>query len=163
MGDCAVAADTKIETPEGALTVRSVAGKAVAVFTRDCTGRVRFRMMRDVTKLGEQQPVLKIALENGMSFRVGPEQVLFKVGMVESRADALAAGDALVPAFYFPAGYRFHTDGGGADCESTASLRVVAVTPGGTADIYTMGVDKTGCFFVSAGVLCKAAGAPMPV
>ena len=29
---CALAAETKVETPEGGLTIRSVAGKAVAVF-----------------------------------------------------------------------------------------------------------------------------------
>ena len=89
MAECAVAADTKVETPEGGLTIKSLAGKAVAVFTRDGDGRVRFRMMLDIRKSAEQQPVLKITLENEMSFRVGPEQVLFKQGMVEARAAAL--------------------------------------------------------------------------
>lgn len=159
MADCAVAADTKVETPEGALSIKSLAGKAVAVFTRDADGRVRFRSMLDIKKAAEQQPVLKITLENGMSFRVAAEQVLFKNGMVETRAGALSAGDALVPAFHFPEGYRFRVDGSSAERASTASLRVTAVEPGGTADVYTFGVNQTGCFFVSAGVLCKAAGA----
>lgn len=159
MGDCGVAADTKVETPEGALTIKSVAGKAVAVFTRDGNGRVRFRVTLDVNKTGEQQPVLKITLENGLSFRVAPEQVLFKKGMVEARADALRVGDELVPAFYFPEGYRFCDDNSGNQRESAASLRVTAVEPGGSADIYTLGANKSGCFFLSAGVLCKAAGA----
>jgi hypothetical protein len=155
---CAVAADTKVETPEGGLTVKSVAGKAVAVFTRDADGRVRFRIMRDVRKVAEQQPVLKITLENGQSFRVGPEQVLFKKGMIECRADALRSGDELVPAFHFPEGYQFHEDGTGTARESLGSWRVTAVEPGGAADIYVLGVNKTGCFFVTAGVLCKAEG-----
>ena len=159
MADCAVAVDTKVETPEGGLTIKSLAGKAVAVFTRDGDGRVRFRMMLDIKKAAEQQPVLKITLENGMSFRVGSEQVLFKKGMVEARAAALSVGDALVPAFHLPEGYRFHVDGGNEQRESTASLRVTAIESAGTADLYTFGVNKTGCFFVSAGVLCKAAGA----
>jgi len=159
MADCAIAADTKVETPEGALTIKSLAGKAVAVFTRDRDGRVRFRMMLDINKLAEQQPVLKITLENGMSFRVAPEQVLFKKGMVEVRADALRVGDELVPTFSFREGYRFREDGSGAERESAASLRVSAMEPGETADLYTFAVNKTGCFFVSAGVLCKAAGA----
>src|SRR5205814_2156907 len=130
----AVAADTKVETPEGALTIKGLAGKAVAVFTRDDNGRVRFRMMLDIRRSAEQQPVLKITLENGMSFRVGPEQVVFKKGMVETRAAALRVGDTLVPAFHYPEGYRFHEDGSGVERESTASLRVTAVEPGGTAD-----------------------------
>jgi hypothetical protein len=158
MTDCAVAANTKVETPEGGLTIKSLAGKAVAVFTRDGDGRVRFRMMHDIRKSAEQQPVLKITLENGMSFRVGSEQTLFKKGMVEVRAAALRVGDALVPAFHLPEGYRFRVDGSNEERESTASLRVTAIESDGTADLYTFGVDKTGCFFVSAGVLCKAAG-----
>jgi hypothetical protein len=162
MAECGVAADTKVETPEGALTIKGLAGKAVAVFTRDGEGRVRFRMMFDIGKVAEQQPVVKITLENGMSFRVVPEQVLFKKGMVETTAAAVRAGDALLPAFHFPDGYRFLDDGTGADRASAASLRVTAVEPGGTADIYAFGVEKTGCFFVSAGVLCKAAGARRP-
>lgn len=159
MADCALAADTKVETPEGALTIKSLAGKAVAVFTREPAGRVRFRMMLDIKKSGEQQAVLKITLESGMSFRVAPEQVLFKKGMIEVRAGELKAGDALVPAFHFPEGYRFRADAGGEARESAAAWQVAAVEPGGTADTYTFAVNQTGCFFVSAGVLCKAAGA----
>ena len=45
MAECALAADTKVETPEGALTIKGLAGKVVAVFTRDADGRVRFRLM----------------------------------------------------------------------------------------------------------------------
>src|SRR5262249_5611157 len=148
MADCGIAADTKVETPEGALTIKSLAGKAVPVFTRNGEGRVRFRMMFDITKVATAQPVLKITLENGMSFRVAPGQVLFKMGMIETRADALRGGDALVPAFHFPEGYAFRDDDSGAERASTASLQVTAVEPGGAADIYTLGVNKTGCFFV---------------
>src|ERR1041385_454179 len=104
---CAVAADTKVETPEGAMMIRSAAGKAIAVFTREATGRTRFRMMQDVRKVAEQQPVLTITLENGHTFRVAPQQVLYKKGMIESRADKLQAGDALEPMFDYPAEYRY--------------------------------------------------------
>jgi len=153
---CALAADTKVETPEGGLTVRSIAGKAVAVFTREPPGRVRFRMMQNVRKTAEQQPVLKITIENGQSFRVAPQQVLFKKGMIECRADGLQRGDALEPAFHYPPEYRFHADANGGEQRSDASWRVSGVEPGGTADIYTFAVNKTGSFFLSAGVLCKA-------
>jgi len=156
---CAVAADTKVETPEGALAIRTVAGKTIAVFTREPSGRVRFRLMRDVRKIAEQQPTLKITLENGQSFRVSGGQVLYKKAIVECRADALQVGDALEPAFHFPLGYKFRNDLSGEIEESIAALRVVRIEPGGIADVYALGVNQTGCFFLTAGVLCKAEGA----
>jgi len=155
-GSCGIAAETKVETPEGALVIRTLAGKAVAVFTRDAGGRIRFRMMQNVRKVAEQQPVLKVTLETGRSFRVTAPQVLFKKGMIECRADALKAGDLLEPMCHYPADYRFHDEQTAAERVSTASLRVERVEPAGEADVYAFGVNHTGCFFVSAGVLCKA-------
>lgn len=155
-GVCGLAADTKVETPEGAMTIRSVVGKAIAVFTREPAGRARFRMMQNVRKVGEHQSVLKITLDNGQSFRVAPGQVLFKKGLTESRADALEVGDALEPAFTYPEAYEFTDDNGGSARASTASLHVARIEPAGSADIYSLGVNQTGCFFLSAGVLCKA-------
>jgi hypothetical protein len=159
MGDnvCALAADTKVETPEGAMAIRSVAGKAISVFTSE-NGRVRFRMMLDVRKLAEQQPVLKITLENGEAFRTAPQQVLFKKGMVECRADALQTGDALEPAFHYPEQYEFTDDQRAEKHASTAALRVIKVEDGGIADLYTLAVNRTGNFFLTAGALCKAEG-----
>ena len=154
---CALAADTKVETPEGAMAIRAVAGKAIAVFTREA-GRVRFRMMLDVRKLAEQQPVLKITLETGESFRVAAEQVFYKKGMVECRADALRIGDHLEATFHYPEQYQFIDDTTGETRSSPAALRVTEVGSGGTADLYTLGVKQTGCFFLTAGVLCKAEG-----
>ena len=159
MGDCGLAADTKVETPEGPLTIKGLAGKTVPVFTREDGGRVRFRLMRDIVKIAEQAPVLKVALENGKSFRVAPHQVVFNKGMAAVRADSLRPGDELVPAFHFPEGYRFRDDTDASERESAASVRVTGVEPGGTADIYAFEVVPTGCFFVSAGVLCKATAA----
>ena len=153
---CALAADTKVETPEGAMAIRTVAGKSIAVFTREPGGRVRFRMMLNVRKNAEQQPVVKVTLENQQSFRVGPEQILFKKGMLECRADALQAGDELESAFHFPAGYQFKHDGTGETRASTAALRIDRIEAAGTADVFTLGVNQTGCFFLTAGVLCKA-------
>lgn len=157
-GVCGLAADTKVETPEGAMAIRTVAGKAIAVFTREPSGRVRFRMMQNVRKIAEQQPVLKVVLETGQSFRIAPDQVLFKKGLSECRADSLQVGDALEPAFTYPDGYQFRDDQGGNARASTASLRVTGIEPAGTADVYSLGVHQTACFFLSAGVLCKAEG-----
>jgi len=153
---CGLAADTKVETPEGAMTIRAAAGKAIAVFTRDTTGRVRFRLMQDVRKTAEQQLVLKITLETGAAFRVAPQQVLFKKGLVECRADALQVDDELEPTFMYPADYQFTDDTSRGVRRSTGSLRVKHIEPAGTADVYTLGVNQTGCFFLTAGVLCKA-------
>jgi hypothetical protein len=156
---CGLAADTKVETPEGATTIRTVVGKAIAVFTREPSGRVRFRMMKNVRKIADQQPVLKVTLETGQGFRVAREQVLFKKGMIECRADALQVGDALEPAFTYPEGYQFKDDRRGDQRASAASLRVSSIESSAAADIYSLAVNQTGCFFVTAGVLCKAEGA----
>src|SRR5262245_21394365 len=76
--NCGVAADTKVETPEGSMTVRSCAGKAIPVLSRNADKAILFRMMLDVRKVAEIHPVLKITLENGGSFRVAPEQILYR-------------------------------------------------------------------------------------
>ncbi len=151
-----LAADTKIETPEGAMTIRAAAGKAIAVFTREADGHVRFRLMRNVRKTLEQQPVVKVTLENGRAFRVAAEQILFRRGMEECAAGELRPGDDLESVFHFPAGYRFSDDHDGSMRESGHSLRVTAVEPGGSADLYALEVNQGRCFMLTAGVLCKA-------
>jgi hypothetical protein len=156
---CALAAETKVETPEGPLTVRGLAGKSVPAFTRDDNGRVRFRMMQNIRKVAEQVPVLKITLETGGSFRVAADQVLYRKGMVETRAADLGGDDSLEPMFHYPEGYQYRDSDTGAECESTQAVRVVGVEDGGSADVYALAVSRTGCFFVAAGILCKAESA----
>ncbi|MBI4518958.1 MAG: hypothetical protein HY699_24465 [Deltaproteobacteria bacterium] len=152
---CAVAADTKVETPEGPLAIRAAAGQTIAVLTRDDTGQHCFRLMRAVELAASQQPVLKFTLENGRSFRVGAEQVLLKAGMVEARAAEIAPGDLLAAGFCFPPSYVYRDDDGQART-SKAALCVTGVEAAGTADIYRLAVDQSGSFCLSAGVLCKA-------
>jgi hypothetical protein len=156
---CGLAAETKVETPEGGLAIRTVVGKAIAVFTQETTGRVRFRMMQNVRRVAEQQSVLTVTLETGQTFRVAPYQVLLKTGLVEGRADLLRAGDVLASAFHYPPGYRFRDDVSAGERESVAGLRVASIAPGGTADIYSLNVHQTGCFCLTAGVLCRAEAA----
>jgi hypothetical protein len=153
----AIAADTKVETPEGSMAIRTVAGNAIAVLTKIESGTHLFRLMKDVKKLAEQQPVLRIRLDNGLSFRVGPEQILFKVGMVPTRAGDIRPGDDLEAAFHFPAGYEYKDDAG-ALRTSTGGLRVTIVEADGAADLYRLAVNQTGTFFLSAGALCQADG-----
>ncbi|HVN85152.1 MAG TPA: hypothetical protein VMW17_09930 [Candidatus Binatia bacterium] len=153
----AVAADTKVETPEGSMTIRAVAGQAIAVLTKAADGTHRFRLMKDVEKIADQQPVLRITLDNGSSFRVGPQQIVFAHGMVETRAADIAPGVAVESAFHFPAGHQYRNAAGTLQT-STGAWRVTAVEAAGTADVYRLHVNQTGMFFVSAGVLCKADG-----
>jgi len=155
---CSVAADTKLETPEGPLMTKTLANKPAPVLTKE-EGRVRFRRLQEPQLLGEAQPVLRIALETGSSFRVGPEQVVFLADGSERRARELTAGDALLPAFTYPAGYEYHDDVAAAPATSAAAVRVTHVEPDGTADVYQFSVNVSGCFFVAAGVLCRAANA----
>jgi hypothetical protein len=154
---CAVAADTKVETPEGPLTIRSLASKAAPVMTRTPDGEVRFAMLKEVRKLEGARPVLRITLENGLSFRVAASQVLLKKSFVEARADALRAGDELQPLYSFPEGYVFRSDDG-EERTSRGSLAVQAIAEDGEADVYSFRVNRTGVFALSAGVLGKAEG-----
>lgn len=156
---CGLAAETKVETPEGGLTARGVAGKNVSVFTRDVEGRVRFRRILDARCVLENQPVVRVTLDNGASFRVGSNQVVYKKGMTECRAGELRAGDELVPAFHYVEGYEYADDRSGATVTSNAAVRVVSVEAAGSSDLYSFGVNRTGNFFLSAGVLCKAESA----
>jgi hypothetical protein len=151
---CAVAADTKLETPEGPLTVKTVGASPTSVMTRTDEGAVRFAMS-SVRKIADAQPVLRIALDNGRALRVGAEQVLLGPAQREIPAAALHAGDELLNVFVFPAGYEYRTDDGDV-VRSNGTVRVTAIEPGGTADLYTVTVARTGRFVFSSGVIGKA-------
>lgn len=153
----AVAGDTKVETPEGAMAIRAVAGQAIAVLTRAENGAHLFRLMKDVEKAADNEPVLKFTLDSGRSFRLAAEQVVYKSGMIEARAGELAVGEELEPAFGYPKGYVYRDDEGN-EITSTGGIKITAIAPGGSADVYRLAVNQTGTFFLSAGVLCKADG-----
>lgn len=153
---CGLAGDTRVETPEGAMMIRNIAGKSISAFTREPGGRVRFRRMLDVQCVDENALVLRITLETGASFRVAPYQILYKKGMVETRADELKPGDALVPAFHYADGYEYRDDPTETQVKSEEAIRVISVEAGGEAKVFILGVNQTNNFFLSAGVLCKA-------
>jgi hypothetical protein len=150
-----IAADTKLETPEGPLTIKTVGNSPTSVMTRTDDGAIRFTMSTEVRKVGEAQPVLRIALENGRALRVAPDQILLREGGQETRAADLRAGDELLNAFAFPVGYEYRTDAGEARV-SNGAVKVASVEPGGEADLYTLKVPRTGRFVFSSGLIGKA-------
>jgi hypothetical protein len=154
---CALAADTKLETPEGPLTVKTVGASPTPVMVRGGDGRVRFIMSRDVRIIGSAQPVLRIALENGRALRLGADQLLLGPDGGERRAGDIQAGDALLAAFAFPVGYTYRTDGGDSRV-SDGCITVASVADGGTADLYSLAVTPGMPFVLSCGLLGRAAG-----
>lgn len=149
---CMVAADTKLETPEGPLTIKSVGAAPTPVMTRTAEGAVRFAMSSAVRVVAAAQPVLRLTLANGRSLRVGAEQRLLGPGAAPRRAGDLAAGDALLDVFAFPAGYTYQTDAGEARV-SDGCVAITAVAAAGAADCWALSVAHTGCFVFSAGVV----------
>jgi hypothetical protein len=155
---CSIAADTKLETPEGPLTIKTVGGSPTSVMTRTDDGLVRFAMSTDVHKVAEARPVLRIVLDNGRAFRVGADQILLAGPEPhEVRAGDLRAGDALLGAFVFPLGYAYRTDAG-EERLSQGTVAVTAVEPSGEADIYSLKVPRTGRFVFASGAIGKAEG-----
>ena len=154
-GICAVAADTKLETPEGPLTMRTIAKTPCSVLTRTVDGRTRFHMVVRPEQLEAPRPVVRVQLDNGLALRVGADQILFQDGMREVRAGDLKAGDRLLGVFAFPEGYSYRADDG-AEQTSSGTLTVASVAPAGEADVFRFQVNVTGRFAFSAGVLGKA-------
>ena len=108
---CAVPSDTKLETPEGPLTMATVARTPTSVMTRTDDGALRFTMTGQAQK-AEGRPAIRITLDDGRTLRVGGEQILFRKGMQEVRAREVVVGDELESAFVFPEGYAYQTDDG---------------------------------------------------
>lgn len=149
-----VAADTKLETPEGPLTMATIARAPVSVMTRNDQGVVRFAMTAAARKSDTALPMLLVSLAGGRSFRVGHGQVLLKKGMQEVRASELQPGDELESVFTFPEGYVYRTDDG-AEVTSTGAARVETVEPAGLAEAYSFQINGSDRFAFSAGVLGK--------
>jgi hypothetical protein len=154
-GICAVAADTKLETPEGPLTMRTIAKTPCSVLTRTDDGKTRFHMIVRPVQLEAPRPVVRVQLDNGLALRVGADQMLFQDGMREVRAGDLKAGDQLVSVFAFPEGYSYRADDG-AERTSRGTVTVESVSAAGEAEVFCFQVNVTGRFAFSAGVLGKA-------
>lgn len=153
---CAVAADTKLETPEGPLTVKTAGNSPTPVMVCDADGHHAFAMTREVRLIAAAQPVLRITLDNGRSLRVGPEQLFEAPGGTVRRAGDLAAGDALLSAFSFPVGYNYRTDAGELRV-SDGCVAITQIADGGTADLYSLTLSRDAPFVFSCGLIGRTA------
>lgn len=151
---CAVASDTRLETPEGPMTVAALAKTPASVFTKSADAKIRFAMLRDIRRIGEQQPVVRVRLASGLAFRVAPSQILFRRGE-PCAARELRPGDELDLGFSFPPGYAFRADDG-RELTATGGIAVAAVEEAGLADVYEFSVNGADRFLFSAGVFGKS-------
>jgi hypothetical protein len=152
---CAVAADTKLETPEGPLTVKSVGNSPTPVMVCTGDGHHAFAMTSDVRVIATAHPVLRITLENGRALRVGADQLFEAPGGAALRAGDLKAGDALLTAFSFPVGYNYRTDAGDLRV-SDGCVAITQIADGGTADLYSLRLSRESRFVFSCGLLGRA-------
>jgi hypothetical protein len=147
--------DSLIETVDGPLAIAAIAGKPMPVLTRLPEHRIGFRLMTKIACTATDVPVVRVTFDNGQHVTVDRGHVFYAHGMVERPVASLAIGEMLDTSFHFPAGYEFRRVDGGTEI-STGALRVQAIADAGTADVFTGNVNETGCYFATAGVLCKA-------
>lgn len=153
---CALAADTKLETPQGPMTAKTVAAAPTPVMVRDADGINRFAMSHAGQLVAAAQPVVRLTFETGRVLRIGPDQLLLGPAAEPRRAGDVRPGDALLAAFTFPAGYAYVTDAGEA-VVSDGCVRVTRVEDGGTADLYTVRLERPARLVLSSGVIGEAA------
>ena len=124
------------------------------VLTRFAQGRIGFRMMGKFAKAPAPVPVLKVVFENGMSVRVGADQVFLKQPMTPAKASELQPGDGIVPSWDYRDGYRPPDLPDRRPADGT--LRVASVAADGEAEVWSAPVRETGVFFLHCGALLRA-------
>jgi len=154
VGGC-LAGDSLIETVDGPLTIASLVGKSMPVLTRLPGQRLGFRLMTKIACTANGVPVVRVTFDNGLHIVVDRGHVFYARDMVERAAGALQPDELLDTSFHFPPGYEFRRMDGTTEA-STGSVRVRSIEDAGTADVFTGLVNESGCFFATAGVLCKA-------
>ena len=149
-----LAADAQVEAIDGPNAVGALEGKSMPILTRLPNGKIGFRMMGKFAKSAAPAPIVKVTLENGATVRVGPEQIFFKEGMVETPASELKAGDPLIPVWHYKEGYAPPDLPNQRPSDGT--LLVAAVADDGEGDVFHAPIRETGIFFLTVGPLCKA-------
>ncbi len=150
-----LAGDSLIETVEGPLAIASLVGKSMPVLTRLPGHRLGFRLMTKIACTAQGVPVVRVTFDNGQHVIVGHGHVFYAREMVERPVESLAVGEMLETSFHFPAGYEFRRMDGTVEA-SAGAVRVQALEDAGNADVFSGIVNQSGCYFATAGVLCKA-------
>jgi hypothetical protein len=152
---CAFAATTKVETPEGGVALKGLVGKAVALLAPG-EGHVRFRLADEVRQVAEAVPLLRVSLATGAVIDCAASQEFVRADGAVARADRLVAGDALAPAYSYPAGYRYRDDDSGEERDARAEILVGSIEPRGQGDVFGLALRGGDRVFLNAGVLVVA-------
>jgi hypothetical protein len=150
-----LAGDSLIETVDGPLAIASLVGKSMPVLTRLPGHRLGFRLMTKIACTANGVPVVRVTFDNGQHVIVDRAHIFYAREMVERPVEALVIGDMLDTSFHFPPGYEFRRMDGTTEA-SVGAVRVQAIEDAGTADVFTGLVNESGCYFATAGILCKA-------
>lgn len=147
--------ESLIETVDGPVAIGGLVGKSITVMTRLPNGRIGFRLFSKIAVTAAGVPVVRVVFDNGHAVVVDEGHVFLAAGGVERAVAALVAGELLDTSAHYPAGYVYRRADGSAQI-SAGAVAVASIEPAGTADVFGGVVNETGCYFVTAGVLCKA-------
>jgi hypothetical protein len=148
-------ADGLIETVDGPLAIGGLVGKSTTVMTRLPNGKIGFRLLTKIAVTATAVPVVRVTFDNGQSAVVDHAHVFYGRDGSERPVTALAPGDLLDSSAHFPTEYVFRRMDGSTQV-SAGAIAVASVESVGVADVYGGVVNETGCYFLTAGVLCKA-------
>jgi hypothetical protein len=153
-GGC-LAGDSLIETVDGPLAIASLVGKSMPVLTRLPGPRLGFRLMTKIACTANGVAVVRVTFDNGLHVVVDRGHVFYARDLVERPTAELQPGELLDTSFHFPPDYEFRREDGTTEA-SAGSVRVRSIEDAGTADVFTGLVNESGCYFATAGALCKA-------
>jgi hypothetical protein len=148
-------AEGLIETVDGPVAIGGLVGKSITVMTRLPNERVGFRLFSKIAVTAAGVPVVRVTFDNGHAVVVDEAHVFYAAGRVERPVTTLIPGELLDTSAHYPVGYVFRRADGSTEV-SAGAVAVASVEPAGTADVFGGIVNETGCYFLTAGVLCKA-------
>ena len=99
-------------------------------------------------------PVVRVTFDNDHAVVVDRSHVFFAPDDVERPVAALEPGEMLDTQLSFPTGYVYRRRDGSPET-SAGGVRVTAIEPAGTADVFGGVVNETHRYFLTAAVLCK--------
>jgi hypothetical protein len=147
--------ESLIETVDGPVAIGGLVGKSITVMTRLPNGRLGFRMFSKIALTASGVPVVRVTFDNGQAVVVDEGHVFYAADRVERPVATLVSGELLDSSTHYPAGYVYRRLDG-TTAVSAGAVAVAAIEPAGTADVFGGLVNETGCYFLTAGVLCRA-------